>query len=360
MVRRVLVVGAGIGGLCLAHGLRQAGIVVTILERDSGVRTTHGLRLRLDAEGIGALVWCLPPELVEQVRAASSLVPVLRGAVLDHQLGTLFAWGGDSPPPERASVVVNYAALREVMHTGLADTVEFGRQVVRVDHKGDSVCAYLADGGVETADVLVGADGIDSVVRQHLLPEAEIADTGLYAITGHATLDPDRLPEEIRRGSCSIVGPDGLTLNLALGRDNAQWTLIGPLETFDLEKLHDTASRLVAGWHPAVARLVAQSDAAGTFAYPLRAALPVPPWPTTRITLLGDAVHANVPIGGSGATVTLRDAALLTESLVSGGTDPIGALADYEEQMREYGFESAVRSLHHAEDVFRAYIPALG
>jgi 2-polyprenyl-6-methoxyphenol hydroxylase-like FAD-dependent oxidoreductase len=98
------------------------------------------------------------------------------------------------------------------------------------------------------------------------------------------------------------------------------------------------------------------------FALSIRAALPVDPWPTTRITLLGDSIHATTPAGGTGANVALRDAALLTEQLTAvdrGRADLLDAIGGYEEQMRAYGFAASTRSLRSAERIFRARLPVL-
>ena len=80
------------------------------------------------------------------------------------------------------------------------------------------------------------------------------------------------------------------------------------------------------------------------------------------MTLLGDAIHATTPVGGTGANTALRDAALLTGCLTEvhcGRTALLPAIARYEEQMRDYGFAAARRSLQGAERIFRAPAPAL-
>jgi 2-polyprenyl-6-methoxyphenol hydroxylase-like FAD-dependent oxidoreductase len=70
--------------------------------------------------------------------------------------------------------------------------------------------------------------------------------------------------------------------------------------------------------------------------------VPVDPWPTTRVTLLGDAIHAMIPAAGAGACVALREASDLATTLVHANGDVVGALRDYEAAMVERGF-AAVR-----------------
>jgi 2-polyprenyl-6-methoxyphenol hydroxylase-like FAD-dependent oxidoreductase len=97
----------------------------------------------------------------------------------------------------------------------------------------------------------------------------------------------------------------------------------------------------VSTWHPRVREIVAACDPASVFALPLRQSVPIDPWPTTTVTLLGDAIHAMSPAAGAGACVALRDASHLATTLSQSG-DLLGALRDYESAMTERGF-AAVR-----------------
>src|SRR4029450_1623661 len=112
---------------------------------------------------------------------------------LDHELTTLLAWDNDRAP---AGAVTNRRTLREILLAGEDDLAPSGRAVVGRHDKGPRVSARFADGRVETADVLVAADGVDSVVRGQLVPDAEVVDTGLRGIYGH-TVFADGFPKEL-------------------------------------------------------------------------------------------------------------------------------------------------------------------
>jgi 2-polyprenyl-6-methoxyphenol hydroxylase-like FAD-dependent oxidoreductase len=106
-----------------------------------------------------------------------------------------------------------------------------------------------------------------------------------------------------------------------------------------------------AGWAPALRELIDGSDPTTVNAIQVRSARPVDPWPTGRVTLLGDAIHNMTPMAGIGANTALRDADLLRSRLMavaSGERELIPALHEYEEQMREYGFAAVRRSLSNA------------
>jgi 2-polyprenyl-6-methoxyphenol hydroxylase-like FAD-dependent oxidoreductase len=120
----------------------------------------------------------------------------------------------------------------------------------------------------------------------------------------------------------------------------------GRLEGLSPAGLHAVTLRTLRRWHPDLLRLVELASVPETTLTAIRTAEPVAPWPASRVTLLGDAIHAMSPAGGSGANTALRDAALLTAGLgaaARGQKTPGQAIGDYERQMVGYGF-AAVRA----------------
>src|SRR5690348_1004203 len=106
--------------------------------------------------------------------------------------------------------------------------------------------------------------------------------------------------------------------------------------------LRDLVERGMSRWHPDLRRLVASSDAETVEEFEFVASSPVKPWPSTNVTLLGDAIHAMPPVGGMGGNTALRDACLLCRALISvhhGEAELVPALQTYEAQMLNYGFK---------------------
>ncbi|HXP18941.1 MAG TPA: NAD(P)/FAD-dependent oxidoreductase [Streptosporangiaceae bacterium] len=397
---RVLIAGGGVGGLSLAQGLRREHVEVAVFERDpAAVARGQGYRLRIDAQGDDALAACLPDDLFELYRATSNRPYMSRGNAFDDQLNLIFSAGVAPGPfdPAKASTAVNRLTLRQVLLAGLDDVVHFGHELVHVERSGTGVLARFASGASAEGDVLVGADGINSAVRRQLLPHASMIDTGLRAVYGHATLDTEMLallPGSLFGGTSSILGPGQLTMALGtfqpsrpLGEAAAQiapyarldpvpdymkWTLVAPTGSFALPEhelwdadpvtLTRLAAQMTQGWHPAIRGLLARSDASITFFLAIRSARPVAAWPPGRVTMLGDAIHATTPVGGTGANVALRDAALLTRCLADVDrrrADLLGAISEYESRMRDYGFGAVANSLRGAERIFRMETIAL-
>jgi len=382
---RVIIAGAGVGGLCLAQGLRRAGVDVTVYERDpAALARGQGYRLRIDRHGTAALRDCLPPDLFALYEQTANPPYESVGAVYDHRLELLYQHAQRSGrwDPAAAARGVNRLTLREVLLCGLADVVRFGVTVTGFDLAAGTVRVHRADGRSDPADLLVAADGLGSVIRGGVAPEAEVLDTGLRAIYGMTPLDDallDALPAALFGGSCPVQGPDRRTLALGSYQpvrspaefgltpvpDYMKWTLVAPVSTYSMSErelwsakpaaLLAEALRCVTGWHPVLVDLVRRCDPGVTFPLAIRAAAHVPEFPVRPVTLVGDAIHATTPVGGTGANTALRDAALLCARLreVAGGRDLPEAVAAYQAEMRGYGSAAARNSLRGAEAIFR-------
>jgi 2-polyprenyl-6-methoxyphenol hydroxylase-like FAD-dependent oxidoreductase len=93
--------------------------------------------------------------------------------------------------------------------------------------------------------------------------------------------------------------------------------------------------RAVEGWHPALRGVVERIDRDTLFAISFGRLDPTPAWKPSRVTLIGDAIHAMLPTLGQGANMALRDAAVLAGKLAD-ATDPVAAIGAYEAEMRGY------------------------
>jgi 2-polyprenyl-6-methoxyphenol hydroxylase-like FAD-dependent oxidoreductase len=374
---RVIVIGAGIAGLCLAQGLRRAGTGVSVYERDASARfRSQGYRLTIKAEGSQALSACLPPLLFE-LCVATSLKQAARMVFLDHRLNQGFSKFLPLPTaPDDAGFGVNRLTLREILLAGLDEGVHFGKTFTAYEEIGDgTVCAHFADGTSVVGDLLVGADGTGSVVRQQLIPQARLdaLHTILYGKTPLTVETLAWVPEVLVDSFNRISGPDNVALSLATCRtwestpqaarrlaptvaltnvpDYFAWTLSLPEEggEKDSAALHRLALDAVRDWHPALRRLIAEADSPTIFPITISSAQPVEPWQVPSVTLLGDAIHTMSPGRGEGATTALRDAALLRRALVdvrTQGTPLAHAKAQYETEMLRYGFEAVDASLN--------------
>jgi len=372
---KVIVIGAGTGGLCLAHGLRASGIDVRVYERDhTPTDRLQGYRLNISTTGNSALAACLPKANYDRFVAASAKASTAV-TFLDQDLKRLLRM--DVPVVERASLEsnrpVSRIALRKVLIDGMEDLTTFGRTFKSYHDEPDGkVTAQFEDGSSESADVLVGADGASSRVARQLLPNATRVDTGVVAISGRFPLDETarrETPGAVLLGPTLIMGPPGRFMFASAIEyppeavtiyDSDQYVMWGfsirrellepncVPEQLDAEAARGLVMQQTQGWAPAIRRMVERADAAFMTAFAVKSATPIAPWATRNVTLLGDALHNMTPFRGKGANTALRDAHALRDALVAVGREQgalIPALASYERDMIQHGFTAVRESL---------------
>src|SRR5260370_16744086 len=185
----VVIIGGGIGGLCLAQGLKAAGVSVAVYERNSSDGGIEGYRIHINPVGSHALHECLPPVLWEAFIAAARK-PSLGMGYLTEQLQELMVIANRSTSngegsPIDAHYPVSRIALRRLLLAGLEDVVRFDKVFERYERTHDGkVTAYFTDGTSDTGDVLVGADGANSRVRKQYLPQAPRIEIGVVGVFG--------------------------------------------------------------------------------------------------------------------------------------------------------------------------------
>jgi 2-polyprenyl-6-methoxyphenol hydroxylase-like FAD-dependent oxidoreductase len=384
----VLIIGGGIGGLCLAQGLRRRGVSVAVYERDrTPDARLQGYRLSIEPPGSAALHDCLPPGLW-QILVATSGDQGERMGVFDEQLRQLMEEDAkpDRADPASGSHAISRVTFRQVLLAGLDDVVHFDKEFTRYEPSGDgTVTAHFADGTSATGDVLVGADGARSRVRRQLLPHARRIDTPAIGVGGKLPLTSETeawLPGRITATKNMVMPPrdflftavfrrreqpadvasrlrDGLAaagldtdqlLRDAADNDYIMWAFVAhrrsyPSGTDGLrgKALREVVEQRMARWHPVLRRLVAESDPDTIEQFDFAAAAPVKAWPDTSVTLLGDAIHYMPPVGGMGGNTALQDAQRLCAALATaaGGAEPLAAaLRDYQAEMLDRGFKT--------------------
>lgn len=320
--RKALIVGAGIGGLAAGVSLRRAGWDVRIYERAANPREL-GFALALAPNAIAALDEL---GLAEHVRSAGVTGSRFEMRHADGRVLRTFS----SQPGGRLVM-----ALRPALHGALLqavgiDALVLDSEVVEVDGDVDHGEVKLKDGRSDAGDVLVGADGVGSLVRRHLHPgEPGPRSSGYYAVRGVVRDVGDQL------GPFSGIGylGDGIeAAAIRASQDAVYWYL--SLLAADVERLasHDVqnvVSTLTAGFDPPFRAIIAATAPEDMRLDRLFVRSPLPHWGAGRITLLGDAAHPVLPHTGQGAAQALEDAVALGLVLRREG-DVTRGLREYE------------------------------
>src|SRR4029453_3781263 len=405
---RVLVIGAGTGGLALAHGLVRAGIDVRVFERDV-LRTDglHGYRVGIDPDGSRALHALLPPDLYDTFVATCARAPRWFNMLTEqlHEVLALEISFEDDPVESEKSV--SRMTLRQVLMTGLEDVITFGKEFTGFDRNTDgTITAHFADGSRATGDLLVGADGAGSQVRRQYLPQAQQEETGIIAIAGKLPITEESaalVPRRVFQGISMIQAPKGYFCILhvmefkwdragkiknGIGASDAELIKVWPGLQFDntrdyinwgfsasadkfpadvMERRGDDLARLVRemtpDWHPNVRRLLELTDPGTCFPVNIKTSVPVDPWPASNVTLIGDAIHTMTPGRGVGANTALRDAVLLCARIIDvaeGRLEIVGAVKRYETKMIKYGFDAVLKSREQMTPSDPIHKPVIG
>jgi 2-polyprenyl-6-methoxyphenol hydroxylase-like FAD-dependent oxidoreductase len=313
-----LIVGGGIGGLSLARELALRGLPATVLEKAP----------RINAVGAGIIMNPNAMAVLERNRLADAVRsdswPYLARETCDHR-GRRLALRDYRPLYDAGRLargaLVHRAHLLDVLLSSLPPhTVRFGVAVSEVAFEGNRVCARGADGRTFEGDVLVGADGIHSVVRERLFGPAQAAYMGYRS--HRFVVDNPGIPhftEFLGHGKrIGLVPISAARLYV--------WT------TFNSPKDRPMAQDLRAQFaeftdrriEQAFSRLRAADGVILTEIEELRAER----WVQGRAALLGDAAHAMTPNIGQGAGMAMEDAAVLAEELAA-AAEPQAALQNY-------------------------------
>jgi 2-polyprenyl-6-methoxyphenol hydroxylase-like FAD-dependent oxidoreductase len=403
---KVMIIGAGTGGLALAHGLKQAGIEVIVFERDRTPRDAKGgYRVGISPGGSQALKTCLPPELFELFLATSARPPRYFNMLTEHfsNLISLEMEGDESAHSEQN---VNRLTLRRVLLTGLEDVVCFDKKFVRYDENPDgSVTVSFEDGTQWRGDVLIGADGSGSRLRRQRLPDARQEETGILSLGGKVPMTEESralLSEKMFYGMSMIMAPKGVgaiihSLEFRWNRPDwkswvennstnilARWTGLAIEDTGDYigwgiwasrkqfqsdpmsltgVELVSLAEEMTKAWHPNFRKLIRMTEPSSMHALNIRTSIPVPPWESSNVTLLGDAIHTMTPGKGAGANTALRDAALLLKGLVEvsrGEKPPVQAFHEYESEMLRYSSKLVLESRKQMNENDAIHKPMIG
>ena len=348
---RIAIIGAGLGGLSAAIALDRAGFDVQVYERSRQLGE------------IGAGIQISPN--ASRILHGFGLEEALSSVVVRPNRGVLRRWDDNSvltSQPLGQQMIeefgspyyhVHRAQLHAVLRSAVDEQrIHLGHVCCGLTTNADQTVTIDFEGGQRVeADVVIGADGIHSAVREALFGASEPRFTGNTAWRGVVPYE-SVADLELPADSTGVLGPDKhLVYYLLDGGRLVNWVGVSPSETWTLESWNAPGEVSEAlddfeGWNPVVRRLISEVEV--THRWALYDRDPLPRWSDGPVTLLGDAAHPMLPFMAQGAAQSIEDAAVLTGCLAAAADAPAAALLRYEQLRRERTAKVQLAARHNA------------
>jgi salicylate hydroxylase len=326
---KILIAGAGLGGLAAASCLMKAGHDVEIYEQAP----------QLGEVGAGIQVSANAMHVLRQLGVGKAVAKagVRPGAYVFrlHDTGEIIQQFSLSDEHERLHgapyTQLHRADLHEILaaraHAFKPDVVRLDRRVTDFSETSRDVELNFADGTSARGDILIGADGLKSVVRSQIVGEVPATYTGDAA--WRVTVPVERLPPNFLPQVMSVfMGPGGHAVCYYV-RGGTLLNFVGIIETDEVSDESWTVrfpwEKLKAdyvGWHPVIQTVIDMADRDQCFRWSLHNRPPIRNWSTRRATLLGDAAHPTLPYLAQGAVMAIEDGAILARALAATQTIP--------------------------------------
>jgi salicylate hydroxylase len=337
---KVIIIGAGIGGLTAAVALRQRGFEVALFERST----------RLEEVGAGVQIG---PNGVKVLRALGLEDELMRNAFEPLSIMSI-SWDEGRlrfRQPLKAVARDKYGApymtahradLHNLLHRAAGDTpLTLGVTCVGAETVNDAAVARFADGSTAEADIVIGADGIRSAVRAQQFGADRPRFTEMMA--WRAIVPMDCVPTHVGPGGsvaltrgeyfgwigpnghviCYPIGVKGDRLNIFGGHVTAEWVE----ESWSVPSSREELIAAKAGWNEALLEMFRHVEQ--VFKWGIYDRDPLPHWTRGRVTLLGDAAHPTMPTLAQGANMAMEDGYVLARLLARHGDDVDAALTAY-------------------------------
>ncbi len=352
--KKVAIIGAGPVGLAFARLLQQEGANVKVYERDvNEYNRIKGGTLDL-LKDMGQVVFekaGLLSAYFDNARPTARRIADIHGNIIQTLPSS------DNPEIDRND-------LRRILLQSLKrGSVVWNRKFVSLKEQNGTFLLHFENGSVETADLVVGANGIMSILRK-MMTTIPARYTGTVAVTGEIFDYETHCPNFKKKcGEDKIIVRDGRVFFLsqpktkselyyyACFRQSESWIKDNDLNFNDSKQISHFLNHLCHDWNSAYKELFA---ATSEFTFLPLYQIPLENWqPHKNITLIGDAAHGMPPYAGVGVNTGLLDALYLAENLTNGKFDNLQTAVDnYEEKMFEYASEAQQQTATNEKQLF--------
>ncbi|MBP1996797.1 FAD-dependent monooxygenase [Paenibacillus eucommiae] len=326
---KAIIIGAGIGGLCAAIALKKAGFEPVVYENKPEVRFA-GAGLGIGANAIRGLHHL---GIGREIEAAGQTLDELRivsseGKIIQRSNSAMIKqkYGADNFTILRADL------LTVLMRSLESAIIRTSKKCIRFEATENHVQVWFADGSSDEGDVLVAADGIHSVIRKELLPDAKPSYAGYTC--WRAVIDDRPEFRFDRRVFTETWGTKGRFGIVPLANNKIYWFACKNAPANDSHSANAGPSTLLANffrYHDPIPQMLEHTPDDRLIWNDIVYLKPIRRFAFGRVALLGDAAHATTPNMGQGAGQAIEDAIILAGSLKQ-TPDVAAALKQYEEE----------------------------
>lgn len=343
---KVVVIGAGIGGLTVGIALRQAGFQVEIYDKVRSLRPA----------GAGISLWSNGVKVLNRLGMGAQIAQI--GGRMDHMqyrtqsgeilndipLQPLIESVGQRPYP------VARTDLQQILLDAYGDEIHLGTRCMSVEEDAQGVTALFEDGTQAQGDLLIAADGIHSGLREYVLGETYQPQYRGYVnwnglVPASDTLAPPNTwviyVGNHQRASLMPVAGDRLYFFFDVP--------LPPGTTAEPEQYRAELSQYFAGWAEPVQSLIAQLEPEKVARLEIRDVGPIDRLVRGRIALLGDSAHATCPDLGQGGCQAMEDGLMLTQYLQTTNLGVEDALKRYEADRKKRTSAIVLKARDRAE-----------
>lgn len=357
----VLIAGAGLGGLTAALALIQRGHRVRVFEQASELKEV-GAGVQIGPNGARLLISLGLKDAMERVvcvplgREFRLWSTGQRWKSFDNGEAAMRKYGAPYWMAHRGDF---HGVLLDAVREADPDAIRPGNACVGFEQNERQATIRLANGETATGDVLVGADGVHSRIRQQMFGDGQAVFTGIMAWRGLVPME--RLPEHQRQlmgnnwlgvGGHVVTYPlrRGEILNFVAAVERDDWHV----ESWTEPGTTEECLRDLAPWHDDVKTIVRNIDT--PYKWALLGRDPLDHFAEGRVCVMGDAAHPTLPFLAQGANMALEDAVIIARCLDDFGNVP-EALRHYEQARLE---RTAAIVRGSSDNTKRFHNPALG
>jgi 6-hydroxynicotinate 3-monooxygenase len=330
---RIAIVGAGMGGVAAAAIMHRMGLNVELYEQaEQFARLGAGIQVSPNVAKV--LRWLGVEDDIQKIacRPKSLVSRVAETAEISYE----FMLGDKIEAQYNAPYLLTHRAdLHRVMCSAFPiNRVYFGKKLIGLDQRGQQIELRFADGTASIVDAVIGADGVHSKIREHLLGPESPRYSGNVA---YRSVFPASVLGDLQVDDCAkwwaadrhiviyYLDRDRKELYFVTGVPEPNWKTESWVAKGTLEELCEAFK----DFHPTVRKIVGASQEVHKWALIERS--PLPKWCEGRIALLGDACHPMLPHLAQGAGMAIEDAAVLARCIYGSGSEGFeGAFKLYE------------------------------